>query len=230
MITLDELRELSKAPEKDKAYYRPLICNGDLNKADIFFVGTNPATPIYEKDLDLNLYLELLLNYDKFIDFYKELRIKQGKSEFSRTRIGMNSFLNWLVQHTDSTIIETEAIPYPTDKLKTLWKEPDKIIQKGKDIFVELVLRFSPKLVILHGKETVDQVVDSLVKREIEVDGLDNLNISIEEMEKQAPLFTITYPNGKRGVVVACRHFMYYGNKGDSFSGFRENVLKLIEG
>ena len=71
--------------------------------------------------------------------------------------------------------------------------------------------------------------MDSMIKSEITVEGLDNLKISIEEMEKLAPLFTIAYPNGKRGVILACRHFMYYGRIGESFAGFRENVLILLE-
>jgi hypothetical protein len=228
MITFDELRELSQAPSEGKAYYRPLICNGRLDNAEIFFVGTNPATPIYPDNLNHDAYIELLLNYSKFIDFYKEFRISRGKSEFSRTRIGMNSFLYWLSKNTNSSIIETEVIPYPTDKLKTLWKEPTSIIERGKNIFVDITLKFKPKLIILHGKETVEQTLDVFIKRKIIVDRNVDLQQSIESMEGQVPLFTITYSNGKKGVVAACRHFMYYGSKGDSFSGFRDRILSLL--
>lgn len=228
MITFDELKELSQSPGEGKAYYRPLICNGRLDKADIFFVGTNPATPIYPDSLDHDAYVELLLNYSKFIEFYKESRISRGKSEYSRTRIGMNSFLEWLSKHTDSSIIETEVIPYPTDKIKTLWKEPTSIIEKGKNIFVDVTLKFKPKLIILHGKETVEQALDAFIQREIIIDRYVDLQQPIESMEGQVPLFTITYSNGKKGVVAACRHFMYYGSKGDSFSGFREKILSLL--
>lgn len=228
MITFDELKELSQAPSDGKAYYRPLICSGELDKADIFFVGTNPATPIYPRDLEHDDYIDLLMNYKEYIEYYKKCRVDKGKSEFSRTRIGMNSFLNWLSQHTSSSIIETEVIPYPTDKLKTLWKEPIAIIEKGKNIFVDVILRFTPRLIILHGKETVEQALDIFMKRNIKVDRYVDLKQSIDSMEGQASLFTITYSNGKKGVIIACRHFVYYGYKGDSFSDFRNKVLSLL--
>jgi hypothetical protein len=229
MITFDELKELSQPPGEGKAYYRPLICKGELDKADIFFVGTNPATPIYQENVEQDAYVELLLNYNKFIEFYKGHRISKGKTEVSRTRMGMNSFIDWLSIHTSSSIIETEAIPYPTDKLKALWKEPKTIIERGKNIFADLILKFEPKLIILHGKETVEQALDILIKREISVDRYVDLQQPIESMEEQVPLFTITYSNGKKGAIAACRHFMYYGSKGDSFSGFRERLLALLK-
>lgn len=229
MITIEELKELCTPKDNNKAYYRPLICNGNLNKSYIFFVGTNPATPIYPRDLSLDSYVNLLLNYDKFISFYKEHRVSQGKTEFSRTRIGMNSFLQWLSQNTDSPIVETEVIPYPTDKLKALWKEPPYIIEEGKNIFIGLVLRFTPRLIILHGKETVEQAFDTFHRNGILLDKRVNLEQPIEILEKQMPICTLTYPNGKRGIVMACRHFMYYGSKGDSFKDFRSNLLSLLE-
>jgi hypothetical protein len=38
-----------------------MLCNGDLDKVEIFFVGTNPATPIFPEDMDLDSYVNLLL-------------------------------------------------------------------------------------------------------------------------------------------------------------------------
>jgi hypothetical protein len=228
MITTGELKDLSRAPQEGKAYYRPLVCHGDINNAPIFFVGTNPATPIYPKDIDLNQYVELLLDYGKFIDYYKELRTRSGKSEYSRTRIGINSFLGCLSESVNSSIIETEVIPYPTDKLKTLWKEPTYIINKGKVIFFDLVIKFSPRLLILHGKETVDQAISLFISKGLINNIQVNLDKTIEEMEQQVPLVEFVYPNGKKCSVVACRHFMYYGLKGESFSDFRNKVLHML--
>jgi hypothetical protein len=52
---------------------------------------------------------------------------------------------------------------------------------------------------------------------------------SIEEMEQQVPLVQFKYSNGKTGIIVACRHFMYYGNKGDSFEPFRQRILEILK-
>lgn len=79
---------------------------------------------------------------------YKTSRLSQDKDEISRTRIGMNSFFNWLSQYTDSSIVETDIISYPTAKLKELKKEPRFIIERGKEIFYSLVTTFEPSLII----------------------------------------------------------------------------------
>lgn len=217
------------APSANKAYYRPIICKGELSKVDIFFVGTNPATPIYPKDMDLDTYVDLLMNYERFIEFYKTKRVKNGKQEISRTRIGMNSFLEWLSNNTSAAIAETEVIPYPTENIKLLRKEPAHIIERGKEMFYELLMEFKPRLIILHGKETVEYVADILIEKGILSPKSINLDQPIEEIEKQLPLFNFKYNNGKTANIMACRHFMYYGAKGESFKPFRENVLRILK-
>lgn len=229
MLSLEQFTEMCKPPAEGKAFYRPLICNGDLDKVSVFFVGTNPATPIFPHQMDLRSYAKMLFNYGEFISFYKRSRLEIGKDEVSRTRIGMNSFLTWLTSQTDVAIAETEVIPYPTEKLKQLKKEPSFVIERGKEIFCQLVLVFRPRLLILHGKKTVDHVIDAFQRNGLIEPGAVNLEESIEQMESRSPLLEFTYPNGQIGVLLACRHFMYYGTSGDSFRGFRDNVLKELK-
>ena len=92
------------------------------------------------------------------------------QSNKSRTRIGMNSFLSWLSNYTDASILETDAISYLTTNLKELKKEPKFVIEKGKDIFYSLVTEFKPRLIILHGKKTVEHVIDIFVSRGFKTD------------------------------------------------------------
>ncbi len=228
MVSFDSLKKMCLEPEYGKAYYRPFICNGDLSKADIFFVGINPATPIFPKDMEIDEYVNLLLDYNKFIDHYKASRISQDKDEVSRTRKGMNSFFSWLSKYTDSAVLETDVIPYPTAKLKELKKEPQFVIEKGKDIFYSLVSEFKPSLIILYGKKTVEHVAKTYIEKGLITSNVIDVERSIEEMEKEIPLVKIDYPDGKVGVIMACRHFMYYGNKGDSFEPFRQNVQEVL--
>src|SRR5699024_9391342 len=47
-------------------YYRPFVVQSKDEKYDIFLAGINPATPIYRKDIDLNLYTDLLTDYAEF--------------------------------------------------------------------------------------------------------------------------------------------------------------------
>ena len=220
---------MCEAPDANKVYYRPIICKGELSKVDIFFVGTNPATPIYPRDMDLDTYVTLLMDYERFIEFYKISRVKNGKQEISRTRTGMISFLNWLSSNTNAAIAETEVVPYPTENIKLLRKEPSYIIERGKEIFYELLMEFKPRLIIFHGKETVEYAADILIGKGILPPKSINLDQPIEEIEKQLPLCNFRYDNGKTANIMACRHFMYYGAKGESFKVFRENVLKILK-
>ena len=219
---------MCEPPTEEKAYYRPIICKYEIKNVDIFFVGTNPATPIYPKDMDLDEYVNLLMNYERFINYYKLSRLKDKKTEFSRTRIGINSFLKWLLDNIDVAIAETEVIPYPTENLKLLRKEPDYVIERGKEIFYELITQLKPKLIILYGKETVEHTSRILTQNGILLSRSINLNQSIEVMETQLPLCKFKYTNGKVANIMACRHFMYYGSKGESFKEFRENILKIM--
>lgn len=231
MITVDELIKMCIPPDNSKAYYRPFICNGDLSKVNIFFVGINPATPIFEKDLEINEYVRLLLNYDEFIKIYKKTRLSKGKTEFSRTRIGINSFMEWLNAKTESSILETNIITYPTESLKLLRKEPINIIDNGKEIFYKILLKFTPSLLILHGKETFTKVVEILNEKGMLIDCGNNLRQPIEQIEKQVPFINFEYPNGKTGYIVSCRHFMYYGKTGNSYKEFKnklENLLRVL--
>lgn len=228
MLSFQELREMCYPPLEGKAYYRPFICNGDLEKVEIFFVGINPATLIFPEDMEIDNYVNLLLDYEKFIKYYKELRLKNDKDEFSRTRIGMNAFFSSLRAISDVGIIETDVIPYPTANLKLLKKEPRYISEQGKEIFFQLVMKFTPRMLIFHGKKSIDNALEIFASKGLIPQEQINLEEKIEEMEKLAALLEFEYPNGKKGVIMACRHFMYYGSRGESFKGFREKVLKII--
>ncbi len=229
MITEKDLKKMCKPYDNTKAYYRPFICNGELSQVKIFFVGINPATPIYDKDIRINEYVRLLLNYDDFIAFYKTNRIRKGKTELSRTRTGINSFMDWLRNKTDSSILETNAITYPTENLNLLWKEPLELIDEGKKIFYDMLLKFMPNLLILHGKETVVQVVNLFNEMGFRFNRID-LSQRMEQMENQVPLINFEYPNGKKGYIISCRHFMYYGRNGNSFTEFRNKLEEFIKG
>lgn len=229
ILSKQKIKRMCEAPAYDKAYYRPIICKGELSKVDIFFVGTNPATPIYPKDMDLDTYVNLLMDYERFIEFYKMNRVKNGKKEISRTRTGMISFLNWLSSNTNAAIAETEVVPYPTENLKLLRQEPAHIIERGKEMFYELLIEFKPRLIILHGKETVEYAADILIRKGVISSQILNLGQPIEKMERLLPLYSFKYPNEKEAIVMACRHFMYYGEKGESFRPFRENVLRVLK-
>lgn len=147
----------------------------------------------------------------------------------SRTRIGIKSFIDYLTVYTYSSVLETDVIPYPTDNIKLLKKEPHEIIERGKEIFYELVMEFQPRLIIFHGKKSVEHAYDIFTRKGlIETYSID-IGKSIEDMERQGSISSFIYSNGKPCTVMACRHFMYYGNNGQSLDEFRKKVLNIVK-
>ncbi len=229
MITREKLKAWCEPILNGKAYYRPFICNGDLSNADIFLAGINPATPIYSEEMDIDEYMDLLLDYNKFMELYKSLRLQKEKDEMSRTRKGMKSFIDYLKVHTKSSVLETDIIPYPTENIKLLKQEPREIIERGKEIFYEIVMEFQPRLIIFYGKKSVEHAYDIFASKGlIGTDSMD-MKKSIENMERQGTVCSFTYSNGKPCTVMACRHFMYYGNSGQFYEEFRKKVLNVVK-
>ncbi|WP_416825210.1 ADP-ribosylglycohydrolase family protein [Ectobacillus polymachus] len=226
----EKLFEMISFSKEGKAYFRPFVCNGKIDEIDIFLVGINPATPIYPNDIDLHEYVELLLHNDKFLEQYAKFRLLQGKTEMSRTRIGMNAMINLLKQHTNVSIAETNVISYPTKSVKELKKEPQEVINYGKDIFYQLLSLIQPKILIFHSKEALKVALEIMSEQELlQVEPGMIQKTNIKELESKAPLLEFTYKNGKKGYIFACRHLMYYGKKGDSFQAFTENVINMMK-
>lgn len=229
MLTSEKLKSLCNPILNNKAFYRPFVCNGDFSKADIFLAGINPATPIYPKEMDIGNYIDMLCDYNKFMEFYRSSRLQKGKDEISRTRTGMMSFIGYLKEHTSSSILETDVIPYPTSNVKLLKKEPKEIIERGKEIFYELVMELQPRIIIFHGKKSVEHAYDIFTRKGlIDINSID-IEIPIEIMERLGIVCNFNYSSGKSCSIMACRHFMYYGNCGQSFEEFRKKVLDAFK-
>jgi hypothetical protein len=227
---VDDLKELVKPFEKDQPYYRPFVCNGDQTNLDIFIVGINPATPIYEKDIKIDEYVKLLMRYDDFYEEYQKIREEAGKTKISRTRIGTVSFVNELKRRTGKTIMETNVIPFPTATIKLLKEIPDHVIKHAQEIFYRVLTEYTPKVIIVHSKMSLKYLVNTLDENKlIHLDEID-WQQAIVAIENKAPFIEFTYPDGKKGAIFACRHFMYYGKNGKSFEEFREKLIHYING
>lgn len=77
-------------------YLRPYISKRNSYDSKVFLVGINPATHITPMQLNIDEYIGLLENYEEFMEFYSKSRESQNKSKISRTRMGINSLVNWI--------------------------------------------------------------------------------------------------------------------------------------
>lgn len=228
MISNKEFRELCKPPISDKAYYHPFLCDGNWDEARTFLIGINPATPITKDDISFDEYINSFYN-GTFYDIYNNNRKNSCKTKQSRTRLGINSFVNFLNDVTKKPVIETNVIPYPTANIEDLYKEPDEVINRGKEIFLELLQAFKPQLLIFHGKTALEAAIDLLKQNGIVIEGNIDLEESIQEMELHPPLAKLIYFSSSEANIMACRHLMRYGKSGKSFEVFKKSISSLYK-
>ena len=81
---------------EEYSYLRPYISKRNPYDSKVFLVGINPATHITPMQLNIDEYIGLLENYEEFMEFYSKSRESQNKSKISRTRMGINSLVNWI--------------------------------------------------------------------------------------------------------------------------------------
>ena len=209
---------------KNEPYLRPYISKGNPHNAKICFVGTNPATPIYPKDIKLDEYIELLNDYDKFMQFYKQIRIKSGKTTISRTRLGIMSFRDWVEKELHTNMIETDIFTYPTKNIKDLVKVNNDILDRSLNLFWNVLTEFKTPIIILHGSMTVETFNRAVKGKKIRYN---SNNTKIEEIEKLNPYAEIDI-NGTKSILLASKHFMYYGKTGKVFEDLKKNLRDSI--
>jgi len=229
MITSEDLKKLCEQTELGKAYYRPFICKGDISKVDIFLVGINPATPIFPSEIDIDEYIKCLLNYNDFIELYNRMRINQGKYNISKTRRQIDSFIEWLSSKTNKSILETNVIPYPTKDIKELKNELDSIKQRAQDIFYDILMKFTPSLIIIHGKISIETFFEVLKNKKVKFENEINLKSTVYDFEKMVPLTSFFYTNNKKCTIVACRHFVNSGSKSETFKDFKKRIEMILK-
>ena len=117
------------------AYLKPYVCKGAFQDAKVMLVGINPATPLYPADIPIDQYRSILSNYDAFMEYYCDHRIKSGKPKYSRTRLGIHSLTHWIASTLKTAVIETNVYTYPTASVKELKKVNTDIKDQSKELF-----------------------------------------------------------------------------------------------
>ena len=213
---------------EEYAYLRPYICRGNPYNAKVFLTGINPATPIYPNQVTLDRYIEIVKDYKTFMDFYLKSRIKQKKSEVSRTRMGINSLVDWIENECNAGVVETDIFTYPTKNVKELLAIDKQILNKSIEKFWQVLLEFQPDTIILYGSLTVDVLKKLLKDKNKQVEYFCKNEDGIEDIEKIFPFARFNI-DSKNINVIACRHLMYYGKNGNSFENLRKNIKKSLE-
>lgn len=212
---------------EEYSYLRPYISKRNPYDSKVFLVGINPATPITPIQLNIDEYIGLLKNYEEFMEFYFKSRESQNKSKISRTRMGINSLVNWIEQEFNTGVIETDIFTYPTKNVKELNNIDKNILNKSIEKFWEVLLEFQPDILILYGSLALNEFKKLVISKNKEIKYYSEED-KIEYIEEKCPYAKLNI--GTKNVnIIACRHLMYYGNNGNSFKKLRENIKKIIE-
>lgn len=212
---------------EEYSYLRPYISKRNPYDSKVFLVGINPATPITPIQLNIDEYIGLLKNYEEFMEFYFKSRESQNKSKISRTRMGINSLVNWIEQEFNTGVIETDIFTYPTKNVKELNNIDKNILNKSIEKFWEVLLEFQPDILILYGSLALNEFKKLVISKNKEIKYYSEED-EIEYIEEKCPYAKLNI--GTKNVnIIACRHLMYYGNNGNSFKKLRENIKKIIE-
>ena len=196
----------------------------------------NISTYISKKEFDRNNKINItvnksrnsIINYETFMDFYLKSRKKQNKSEVSRTRMGINSLVDWIENECNTGVIETDIFTYPTKNVKELLAIDKQILNKSIEKFWQVLLEFQPDTIILYGSLTVDILKKLLKDKNKQVEYFCKNEDGIEDIEKIFPFARFNI-DSKNINVIACRHLMYYGKNGNSFENLRQNIKKSLE-
>lgn len=208
-------------------FLRPYMCRGVFSDAKVILAGINPATPLFPSEISVEKYIDLIGNYEAFMAFYKRRRMAKGKSGISRTRTGIQSFIQWINDNLATTVIETNIITYPTANIKELFCVAPDIIKKSQNLFWNVLLNSNAEYLIMHGKKAFDDFKDVANREKVDITCvIDTTLEDAKTLEQLSPVAKVLL-NGKTLNICVIRHLMYYGKSGASYNTFKTNFKEI---
>jgi hypothetical protein len=154
------------APGEGKAYYRPLVCRGNVEDVDIFLVHYHPVTPIPPPEPDLYPrflekypladYVDRLMDHAAYQEMHREARQALGKDAVTVAQQRMDLFVE-ANPHPQNAVAQAFLNAYPAKDAAMLKKEDRKTVERGSDLFFEMLQLFRPAWIILLGKPAFDE-------------------------------------------------------------------------
>ncbi len=155
-------------PGEGKAYFRPLVCRGNVENVDIFLVHAHPVTPMpplepgmyepFREKYPLPDYVNRILDHEAYREMHRDLRQAMGREPVTVIQHRTTVFIE-ANPHPDHALAQVFLNAYPAKDLTTLKKEDRKTVQRGYDLFFELLHLFRPAWLILLGKPVFDESV-----------------------------------------------------------------------
>lgn len=225
MISLDVLLDWCKPLDDSQPFYRPFVCRTyDSDRKSLWIVGTNPATPIEASETSLEEYASKLLDYDAFNEFYSGVRKKRQKRIWSPTRRGIQELGDWLTKEAYMNIIETNINVFPSQDPDDLdnGNIPSAVVGQGYNIFTEMLCRFHPQILVVHGSTRTLPQLKKLV--------LAHPDMQWEKVQlRRTELEAIRYSDDNLSLILPCTHLRFHRDKRyhEEFERLREQIHEI---
>lgn len=222
MVPHEVLVKWCRSLDDSQPFYRPFVCRTYApTRKSLWIVGTNPATPIDASEITVEEYASKLLDYDIFNAFYSEARKKRQKRIWSPTRRGIQELGDWLIKETYMNIIETNINVFPSQDPDDLdnGNIPSAVVEQGNNIFTEMLCRFHPQILIVHGSTRTLPQLKKLVSS--------HPDMRWEKVQlRQVELEAIRFRDDNLSLILPCTHLRFYRDKRyhDEFERLREQI------
>lgn len=146
MMNEKDLRDLCNTPIGP--YLRPFVANARWKRAQVFLVGTNPATPLRDEFESFSDYWNALtVDTKRFESAYADKHATGASKSTQRSR-------KLLQQLRPLDVLVTNSMIYPASRPKYIPKKCDQR-RIGAQCFDFLVRTCRPKAILFYGSEAV---------------------------------------------------------------------------
>lgn len=204
--------------------YRPFQMDGNPYKANVFLVNV-AANPVLEMEPDYTkLVADGLVDEDVLQDLFAE-KLAGATREYK----GSVQFASWLYKLAGEQAVLTSLNAYEVDDLKDLKqvkKQQPAHYARGEQIFDEVLAEFAPKIIILQGKQAVEQFQQRFAEQ---LTIKNTKHTKIQDLEEAGLFATMQKDDGSIIEVFATRSMGYFGKDGASFEKFKKNLKKSLK-
>jgi uracil-DNA glycosylase len=150
-MTLRKFRSHLSEKMPDKSI-RLFVCNGSPFDCRVVLVGINPAFSGFKKTCSFWNFWRDESGFDiqKWLNSFKKLRLKKGKSELTKTRNLIEHFRKKL-EEKGIPLMDTNIYMKETSRSNQLKKS-----EKDTNTFWYLIKTIKPRIIILHGKKPIE--------------------------------------------------------------------------
>ncbi|MEL3959852.1 hypothetical protein [Lysinibacillus endophyticus] len=209
--------------EQGKVAFQPFKVDGNPYKSKIFLVSATPEPYISVDPLDIRLHIDSLVDSIAFQELYYD-EIKASSREYK----GCLNFVIWAKEHLKENVVLSYINSLYIDspqQLKHLKKQKDPLYQQGLDVFKEVLVEFSPSILIVQGTTAWKQFLEHF---ETQLIDFDSKGLTVQQLESKGVVAKIQLDSGEVVNILVCRSMGYFGKEGASFTEFKNALEQLL--